>query len=252
MNDVADDMYYIGGSSSAAAAGLSPWQSPYELWQRLMAPTKHEVKPNRYIYWGNVLEPVVRCHYAVLHGVAVDVPSGFGNIKHSQHPWARATPDGLVTAPDGAKWGMEIKTADKAQAHRWGASGTSKYPIQYRCQCVWYMWVTGLKRWDLCVLLGGNEYREYRLDWDETWALDKLVTPCIKFWRNHVEPRTPPKNKARYVAPSGLQDKVELLDAYGAAIRALTTASQSLEHELGDAVEAETELNLDAIAALCG
>ena len=248
------DRHYLGGSSAAAAAGLSPFQSPYELWQRLMAPTEHVVKPNRYIYWGVALEPTIRMHYAVKHGVSVPDPgSDFGVIRHPLHDWARATPDGLVTAPDGARWGLEIKTADAKQAHHWGKSGSAKVPIQYKCQCYWYMWVTGLQRWDLVVLLGGNDYREYRLDWDEVWAMNKLVYPCIRFWIDHVETRAPPKATARYSAPATLQDKVELLAAYQLATRALTTAAQGLEHEIGDAVGAETDaFNLDALTALCG
>ena len=66
----------IGASDAAAAVGVSPYQSPLELW---LVKTGRDgdmpkVDPNDEsspMYWGNVLEPIVAQHYSRRTGYKV-------------------------------------------------------------------------------------------------------------------------------------------------------------------------------------
>ena len=239
-----DDRHYIGGTGAATVCGKNPYTSPYQLWQRLKNP-EPEKPPSRYIYWGVVLEPVIRTHYMVLHQCQVSSGYAFGQYVHPVYPWARATPDGII----GRELGLEIKTADASQARHWGKSGTGKVPIQYMYQCQWYMWITGIKAWDLVVLIGGNDYREYRIEYDDEHAR-KTAACALEFWTRYIDgDEIPPRIAAK--APS--RDTIEVcLDDIGAidtAVSALVGRKQTLENRIASMVDASA-WNLSAIEAL--
>jgi predicted phage-related endonuclease len=58
-------------------------------------------------------------------------------------------------------------------------------------QCHWSMLVTGLDTWDVAVLLGGNDWRWYRLNYDEAIAT-ALQEKGYDFWHNYVEAQKEP------------------------------------------------------------
>lgn len=61
----------IGGSDIAAICGLSPYQTPYDVWLDKLGQGE-EVDPNSPgIYWGTVLEDVVAREYAQRTGAKV-------------------------------------------------------------------------------------------------------------------------------------------------------------------------------------
>ena len=58
----------IGASDAAAAVGISPYQSPLELWMIKTGRDGDMPKPDpdddsSPMYWGNILEPIVAQHY---------------------------------------------------------------------------------------------------------------------------------------------------------------------------------------------
>lgn len=184
----------IGGSQAAAALGVHPYQSPISLWQELVGELPG-FEGNERTRWGNVLEPVVRQEYVERHGCAVHVPQGSLYAAHSEaRDWARATPDGIVVDADGGgRWlyGLEVKTAGLRVADRWGEEGTDEVPAEYLIQCQHYMAVTGLQRWDVAVLIGGQDYREYRVDRDDE-IIATIFEQVGRFWDDHVLARVPP------------------------------------------------------------
>jgi putative phage-type endonuclease len=185
----------LGASESAIAAGKHPYSSPITLWQRLTG----ELPPfegNEFTAWGKRLEDTVRGKYVEDHGVDVHVPPE----SILKEDWARCTPDGIVVklgngSPSGKRsfwsYGLEIKTAGARSAHRWGESGSGIYPEEYRCQMAWSCWVCDLPKWDLAVLIGGNDYREYTYKRNKAFERE-LVQACREFWWGHVVPKVPP------------------------------------------------------------
>ena len=100
-----------------------------------------------------------------------------------------ATPDALCS--NGDTWGLEAKSAGQRTSHRWGEAGTDEVPQEYLFQCAWCMATVERPFWDLAVLLGGNDYREYRIARDTEFER-QLIELATRFWTDHVEAGVPP------------------------------------------------------------
>lgn len=192
----------LGGSDIAAALGLSPWKTPYELYMEKTTedPLSLQTKMKTYQEWGHRLENIVVLKYQEETGYAV-IP-GF-RCHYLAYPFLYATPDRLVYSRDGhgkALRGLEIKTADAFCREKWGASGIvwdgvdinqCPIPYHYYVQVVTYMAVLGMETWDLAVLIGGNDYRVYtflrNLDNEQM-----MLNEARHFWDGFVVPRKAP------------------------------------------------------------
>ena len=192
----------LGGSEVAAALGLSPWKTPYELYMEKTTddPLSLQTDMTPAQEWGHRLENVVALKYQDETGYAV-VP-GF-KCHYLKYPFLTASPDRLVYTKDGhgkALRGLEIKTVDAFCREKWGASGTTwdgvdinqcPIPYHYYIQVVAYMAVLGMDTWDLAVLIGGNDYRVYtfmrNLDVE-----DKILKEARAFWEGFVVQKVAP------------------------------------------------------------
>ena len=108
---------YIGASEAAAACGLSPWCTPYELWADKTSDEITERDSAR-MEWGRRLESVVLHKYAegLADASVLEAPCLFRVSE--QYPWMGCTPDGLL--PDRV---VEVKTAGLGQSARVGRGG---------------------------------------------------------------------------------------------------------------------------------
>ena len=186
----------LGASQVAAALGLSPWKAPIVLWQEMcgLIPPSQAGEPAE---WGTKLEPLIRAEFVERHGVDVEVPRE--SMFHPEVPWARCTPDGyILKAQADDEVGplhlrrvslLECKAPGLRQADAW-IDGTT-IPDYYVCQAVWSMWITGLRRVDFAVLLGGQRYFEIPLHHDAELEAD-IVTSATEFW-GHVQSQSPPR-----------------------------------------------------------
>ena len=153
----------VGGSDVAPLLGLSPWKSEYELWcekSGLIEPEDISDKPA--VLWGTLLESVIRDRFSQLHP-EYDVMKPTEMYRSSERPWAQANLDGELTSEDGSKGVLEIKTSGFMGAHSWDDG----VPVWYMCQVAHYMSVTGYGFAYVAVLIGGQDYREFRVDRDE-------------------------------------------------------------------------------------
>lgn len=176
----------IGASEVAAAVGLNPWQAPIQIFQTLVEGL--EVPDNPAMKWGRILEGPIRQEYADKLGERVIVR----REPFFRDDWKRASPDGLVVDEgDRPKWGLEVKTADEHLVDEWGEAGSDEVPIQYVAQTAWSMHVLDLPRWDVAALIGGHDFRIYRLERNLEFERD-LVERVEEFWQRYVVPRVPP------------------------------------------------------------
>lgn len=176
----------LGGSDALAYCGKDPRCTPLELYLEKIgeAPVREEADQRQ--AWGSRLEPVVRDWLAEEIGrpiykpmnpfVSKDLPFMVGNL------------DGVVGGDH--KEGVEIKTADKYMAQEFGEAGSDQVPIRYVLQVTHYMLVTGMRRFHLGALVGGNDARHYVIDYDAELAGTMLARARL-FW-SHVETRQPP------------------------------------------------------------
>lgn len=173
----------LGASEVAAVLGLDPYKTALDIYLEKSGQAA-PMPDNRFTRWGKRLEDDIVDEYQDNHPDVQIVESG---TVVGPEPWMLATPDRIVADPVHAKntWGLECKCRGHFNTDAWGETGTDEVPHAVAIQCHWGMVVTGLRRWDVAVLLGGNDYREYTLDWDDAIALE-LVARARAFWFDHI------------------------------------------------------------------
>ena len=186
----------IGASEAAAAIGLSPFETQYELWERKTGQRESkDLSGNAAVEYGNRLEPVCRAMFQAEHPELTVEYHQFDVLYQSERPWITATLDGELTDENGRKGILEIKTSSVGKKTQWDA-WRDAIPTHYMCQVCQQLYVTG---WDyaylyakLLKLNGDSELRTYRIERGEHEEdIRWLVSEIDKFWKL-VETRTPP------------------------------------------------------------
>jgi len=181
----------LGGSDCAAAVGLSRWKSPFQLWSEKtdrIIPTK----AGQAAYWGSLLEPLLRAEVAKRMPEAEVRECPFF-LRSKEHPYMLANLDGYVKNTDVSFSILEIKTANAFAAVQDWQSGL---PIEYYCQVMHYMAVTGMASAYVAVLLGGNTFEIQKIDRDED-MIRHIIQMEERFWYEYMLKDTPPEATAK-------------------------------------------------------
>ena len=184
----------LGGSDCAAAVGLSRWKSPFQLWAEKtdrVVPTK----AGEAAYWGSVMEPILRAEVARRMPEAEVRECPFF-LRSKAHPYMLANIDGYIKISDNSdKYFscLEIKTANAFAAVQDWQSGL---PIEYYCQVMHYMAVTGMASAYVAVLLGGNTFEIQKIDRDED-MIQHIIQMEERFWYEYMLKDTPPEATAK-------------------------------------------------------
>lgn len=179
----------IGGSDIGAILGVSPYKTALDIY--LSKTTEQPEKQGDWLYWGHALETPIIARFENDHGVKVQhAPPLF---RHSEYDWALANVDGLILDENGHPTAiLEIKTASAFKSGEWGEESTDEVPLTYIAQVQWYMWICGLQTAYIAVLIGGQIYRDYRIDRDQE-LIDLMIEKAKDFWENHVLKGIPPE-----------------------------------------------------------
>lgn len=185
----------IGSSDAAVAIGLSPYKSPLTLWlEKTHRKTPDDLSEKEAVIWGTVLEPVLANVYAERTGNKVRKVNAV--LQSAAHPFMLANLDrevvGVGPAADSnssaatASLGcravsgvgvLEIKTAGYHSAPQW----EDGVPVAYQCQVLHQLAVTGHAWADVAVLIGGQDFRIYRIERDDEKIAD-LIEREAQFW----------------------------------------------------------------------
>lgn len=277
--EIADRSTGLGASEIGAVLGLSEYAQPYDVWAEKVGLHVRDIE-NEYTRWGLLLETPIADRY--LEDEKKICPSagfvhGVKTIQRPELPYLWATPDriccalrsdadnslrdpvsvardgdfspapvgGLGSDDDLVFWGLECKNVSWRQAHKWGESGTDEIPENYMAQIYQSLLVTGLDRWDVACLIGGNDFRVYRFWKDLDWYRI-ITTAAQKFWKQ-VEDEIPPDVLPDHPLSEDLLRKI-YQDTDGGIIElteedaALVTSMKELGKEAGDMVKAETTI----------
>lgn len=180
----------LGASEIAAVVGLSPFESAFSLWHRKKGNIPGPDPSNPLFYWGHALEGVVADRFGDDHH-EFDVVS-IGTHRSDTEPWQFANLDRALYNPDvpGQILGLlEIKTT--RYGDNWGPSGSDKIPVHVRCQVMQQMDVFDAPFAFVAVLIGGNDYREYRIDFNAEDAAT-LRDAGREFWASIERDDEPP------------------------------------------------------------
>ncbi len=170
----------IGGSEVAAILGISKYKTPLALWLEKTGQVEpKDLSDVQAVEWGDRLEEVVGAKYAELHPER-KVKRVNAVAQSITRPWAQASLDYEVK--DGDRHGiLEIKTAGLRVANDW----KDGVPLYYLTQVTHYMSVLNRDFADVAVLIGGQEYREYRIERDEDDI--KTVNDAVdSFWHENI------------------------------------------------------------------
>ena len=233
----------IGGSDCAPAVGLSRWKSPFQLWSEKtnrITPTK----AGEAAYWGSVMEPILRNEFAKRTNLEVHELPAF--LRSKEHPFMLANIDGYVKNEDGSYSVLEIKTANAYAAVQDWQNGL---PIEYYCQVMHYMAVTGMSSAYVSVLLGGNQFDIQKIERDEE-MIQHIIQMEEHFWYEYMLKDTPPEATAKdnefmsQLYPKSEEKAIEMpaqakdiLEDYEKACHDLALAKEAKE-------EAEAKLKL--------
>lgn len=208
----------IGGSDVAAALGLSPWRTPVELWQDKRGESDPQPTSDS-MHFGTILEDIVAKEFQERTGMKVQRVNY--TFADGEDDWMRANIDRAIVNPDisgnvravkDPKEGkpfittdaiLECKTANAFSTPLWGDSQEDeikagkivtehRIPLYYETQVQWYMRLTGVATCYVAVLIGGNDFRMYKVERNEE-AITAIVEKCRAFWFDFVKTGVAPE-----------------------------------------------------------
>lgn len=169
----------IGGSKAAVAAGIGRQGSRLRLWMEMTGREEpDDISDLEYVHWGNVLEPVLlqqffsRTPYRRAPDYAFPEryvgnyafkPGGQTLYRHPARSWQVYSPDAFALDASGSHGLVETKTTGLFMAGDWDDDPPEAAILQVHHG----MDVLGLQWAVLPVLIGGQDFRVYRVERDE-------------------------------------------------------------------------------------
>ena len=178
----------IGGSDVGAIMGFVKQRPPISVWMEKTGRAEpQDLSDNESVEWGTRNEDNIRQKFCEEHPEFQVFHHPDVSFQSKERPWARANLDGIIKDKDGRFGILEIKTADARMASAWDEG----VPPYYIAQVTHYLGVTGWSFAYVAVLIGGNRYREYRIERDEEDI--KAVNERVdEFWNVFVQKQIMP------------------------------------------------------------
>lgn len=216
----------IGGSDVSSLLGINKWKSELELWLDKTGQSEDSTTDNESMMWGTILEPVIRNHFAkVTNKKVVEVKA---MLQHPRYQFMLADVDGVTVDDEGNPAILEIKTASEYKRNEW----ESEVPTYYQTQVQHYLLVTGLKKAYVAVLIGGNTFKIYEIDADET-IHNMLIKVEENFWNKVV---------------NGIRPEIDGSDAAKNLLDGLYSGGLKEEFTLPEVAEEYVNMYLEASA----
>ena len=230
----------IGGSDVAGILGESKYKSAIDVWNDKV--NGSDFKGNRFTHWGHMLEEVVAKEFDTKHKDFIV----FEFNKTFKKGRSLANVDRLLYDPLKNEYGvLEIKTANFFGGKEWNGETV---PQEYYCQVQHYLAVTGLKYAWIACLVGGNDYKEFRIERNDE-ECEYILQTCEDFWNNYIETKLAPpldgtENYTEYQKKQfeflqdeeadipDLDDKVEKYKEIQSKIKELEKEAELIKQEL--------------------
>lgn len=185
----------IGGSDAGAIMGVSPYKGAYSVWADKMGKLP-PIEDNEAMRQGRDLEDYVARRFAEKTGLRVR--HEYGMLRSVDHPCMLADIDRRIV---GELAGLECKTSKDITLSRYR---NGEFPMEYYCQCLHYLAVTGWDCWYLAVLVYGTDLLIFKICRDEVLDdIEALIRAEEAFWDNVQDGRSP--------VPDGLESTAEAL-----------------------------------------
>ena len=187
----ADQLKYrktgFGGSDFGALVGISQYKSPFAVIESKFTETPDiQSEP---AYWGQQLEDLVAGEFTKRNPhLTVINPKGYLLIE-SDRPFLLASLDRIIDYGDDLPPApLEIKTSTAFALSEWVKGDI---PQTYILQVQHYIYMLGATHGFLAVLVGGQQYMEYRIERDQD-IIDGLLSLALQFWPYVERKELPP------------------------------------------------------------
>ena len=174
----------IGGSDAGAIMGVSPYKGAFSVWadkQGKLPP----LEDNEAMRQGRDLEDYVARRFAEASGLRVR--HEYSMLRSVGHPCMLADIDRRII---GERAGLECKTSRDITMARYR---NGEFPMEYYCQCIHYLAVTGWDCWYLAVLVYGTDLLIFKICRDEVLDdIEALIKAEEAFWDSHMVLDQPP------------------------------------------------------------
>lgn len=176
----------VGASEAPAALGVSKYDTPLSLYLRKVGATPDSIEETDAMRFGTLLEPIVLDEYQRRTGRTIVERQAYYRGDTGRH-FMSATLDGLTE--DGIA--VEAKTVGAFAAKDLGIEGSDEIPAPWLVQAHQQMILSGARRVDFAVLVGGQTFKSYQVDFHEGLA-EAVEKRVANFW-THVLNRVPPR-----------------------------------------------------------
>lgn len=193
----------IGGSDAPIILGISPWKTPYELWEEKTGAIKPDQDENNFITEkGHRLEPKARALYEI-HADGQDFPPAL--VERQDKPHHRASLDGRNAD---LKRTLEIKFVGAGE--KWEMALNDDVPDYYMAQMQWQLYVTGDESVDyIAYNEKENAIKVINVKPDVKF-IAKMVKAVDKFWEKVEQNKEPKLSDRDYKRVSAKEMKVAI------------------------------------------
>jgi putative phage-type endonuclease len=189
-----DRTAFIGGSDVAAILGVSPWKSPFQLYQEKIGDFVEEVTRAKQKMFdrGHRWEPVVvemLVDELMDRGHDVQIIDRNARYQDPEFPFLACELD-LELLIDGEETNAEMKTVHPFAAKDWGDEDTDEIPIYYAAQGMHGLMIKPRRRCIFAALIGADDLRVHPIERDEE-TIAAIRAKEIEFWRRVQERDAP-------------------------------------------------------------
>lgn len=170
---------YIGASEVAAVLGISPWDSPHDVWGAKLGHWEPK-RSTLAMELGHWMEEFIARRWVPQHRERMQ--PGTGTRALPGFPHIRATPDREIhpSMCDELLGLIECKNVGWRLSHHW-ADGP---PIYVQAQCQVQMACIDAPRVDVVAMID-DEIRQYTVERDQA-TIDRIVEQVDAWWQRHI------------------------------------------------------------------
>ncbi|QPO83361.1 endonuclease [Enterobacter hormaechei] len=228
-----DRTKYLGGSDVAGILGISPWRTPLEVYLDKVQPRIKPVDPSKQKVFsrGQRMEPYVIDLLSEETGLEI-IHRGNRYI-HRDYGFIAAEIDAEAATGEN----IEIKTVSPFKAKEWGEVQTDAIPVHYTAQAMHGLMVTEKQVCVFGVLIGGDDFRIYRVERDEE-TIQAILEKEVSFWDRVINLNPPEATTVSDISLMFEKDAGSSIEADGKALalfndlRDMKSRCKSLEAEI--------------------
>lgn len=276
---------WLGGSDCAAVLGVSPYDTPVEMWQKKTGRASNEaIDPAQQKRFdrGHRLEPVIRemtIDKLQSMGLRVELLACNQRYADPEHPflsceidfelrlWGTVEIDGNDVVFAGESINADAKSVTGFARKKWGEVDSSDVPIEYAAQFQMGLMITDRAT---CLVAALRSFDDVDIFWclrDEE-TIKAMRLKLVSFWLDHVLADVPPDpytfddicslfssdNGLSIEATAEIAEKVADLDKIRKQVTEWEKAEEALKMEIADFIRPNAALTVDGrvIATLKG